>query len=81
MWYMQVSVFIHNCACALAGTLILRFTAIIQLLCSIRYILAHNGQHLRMRILILYFSSIILRLAKPAFFRCMENLLWQRLYM
>ena len=43
MWYMQMSVYIHNCACAQAETLILRFRAIIQLMCSIRYILAHNG--------------------------------------
>ena len=43
MWYMQVRVYIHNCACALAETLILRFRAIIQLMCSIRYVLAHNG--------------------------------------
>ena len=46
MWYKQVSVYIHNCACALAETLL---TAIIQLMPSKRYILAHNG-HLRMRI-------------------------------
>ena len=36
MWYMQVSVYIYNCACALAETLILRLRAIIQLMCSIR---------------------------------------------
>ena len=52
MWYMQMSAYIHNCACAQAETLILRFRAIIQLLCSIRYILAHNTLHLRMRIAI-----------------------------
>ena len=30
MWYMQISVYIHNCACALAETLILRLRALIQ---------------------------------------------------
>ena len=38
---MKVSVYIYNCACALAKSLIVEF--IIQLMCSIRYILAHNG--------------------------------------
>ena len=42
MWYKQVSAYIHNCACTLAETLILGFRAIIQLMCSIWYILAHN---------------------------------------
>ena len=48
MWYIQVSVYIHNCACALAETVILRFRAIMQLVCSIRYILARNREHLSM---------------------------------
>ena len=39
---MQMSVYIHNCACAQAETLILSFRAIIQLMCSIQYIVAHN---------------------------------------
>ena len=42
MWYMQVSGYIHNCACALAETQTLRLRAIAQLMCSIRYMLAHN---------------------------------------
>ena len=50
MWYMQMGVYIHNCACALAEKLFLSFRAIIKLMSSIWYILAHNGQQLRMRI-------------------------------
>ena len=52
MWYMQMSVYILNCACAIAETLILWFRAIIQLMSSIRYILAPYGSLLRMRIAI-----------------------------